>query len=243
MQFKKKEKNKNTDNLNLKKIFKIMIDPGHGGGDPGAIGKNNTYEKNITLQVSQKLKYLMQKNHYIHVYMTRNKDIFVSLKNRISQARSNKVDLFISIHTNSVKNTSAKGASVFILSKKSAINVAEKHSLSIHDSIEKFIGIRSSGDYYLDNTIFDLLQTATMRESLRFGRHILNSIGKITKLHKHNVDYAGFAVLKYPEIPSILIELAFISNVQEEIKLKNNDYQQKIAEAIFRGIQIYLSNK
>uniref|UniRef100_A0A1B0C123 MurNAc-LAA domain-containing protein n=1 Tax=Glossina palpalis gambiensis TaxID=67801 RepID=A0A1B0C123_9MUSC len=168
-----------------------MIDPGHGGGDPGAIGKNNTYEKNITLQVSQKLKYLMQKNHYIHVYMTRNKDIFVSLKNRISQARR----------------------------------------------------IRSSGDYYLDNTIFDLLQTATMRESLRFGRHILNSIGKITKLHKHNVDYAGFAVLKYPEIPSILIELAFISNVQEEIKLKNNDYQQKIAEAIFRGIQIYLSNK
>lgn len=220
-----------------------MIDPGHGGEDPGAIGKNNTYEKNIVLQVSRRLESLMQKKSYIKVYMTRNKDVFVSLKHRITEARRKKIDLFISIHANSVKNKLAQGASVFILSKKSAINVAEKHLLNVNYSIKKFIGIPSSGDYYLDNTMFDLLQNATMHESFKFGSKILNSLGEITKLHKNTPNYAGFAVLKYPEIPSILIELAFISNLQEEMKLNNQNYQQKVAEAIFNGIQLYLLNK
>lgn len=236
-------KNNKQYQLNYKKIFKVMIDPGHGGEDPGAIGKNNTYEKNIVLQVSQRLQSIIQKKSYIKVYMTRNKDIFVSLKHRILEARRKKIDLFISIHTNSVKNKLAQGASVFILSKKSAINVAEKHLLNTKYSIKKFIGIPSSGDYYLDNTMFDLLQNSTMHESFKFGSKILNSLGRITKLHKNTLNYAGFAVLKYPEIPSILIELAFISNLQEEIKLNNPYYQQKIAEAIFNGIQMYLFNK
>ncbi|BAC24414.1 b2817 [Wigglesworthia glossinidia endosymbiont of Glossina brevipalpis] len=242
------EKNKKKENKKKlsknKSIITIMLDPGHGGEDPGAIGQKNTYEKNVVLQIAKRIYNLIQKKPYMRVYMTRNKDVFVSLKDRIIKARRKKIDIFISIHTDSAKKKFVKGASVFSISRKEANIVAEKYYSNNYHFIENIIGIKKSNDEYIDHTIFDLIQNFSINESVKFGKQILNSLEKITDLHKKNIGQAGFAVLKAPEIPSILIEIAFISNLQEEKNLNNSIYQQKVAKAIFEGIEkYYLLNK
>ncbi|WP_367680556.1 N-acetylmuramoyl-L-alanine amidase AmiC [Candidatus Fukatsuia anoeciicola] len=220
----------------------IMLDPGHGGEDPGAIGKNKTREKDIVLQIARRLRMLIQKEPNMQVHMTRNEDIFIPLTVRVAKARKLRADLFVSIHADAFTNRSAKGSSVFALSTKGATSTAARFLAQTQNEADQIGGVSKSGDHYLDHTIIDLLQTATIKDSLKFGKEVLNYMNKINKLHKNCVEQAGFAMLKAPDIPSILIETAFISNLEEERKLRTNYFQQQIAESIFAGIKTYFTN-
>ncbi|CNE85983.1 N-acetylmuramoyl-L-alanine amidase AmiC [Yersinia nurmii] len=220
----------------------IMLDPGHGGEDPGAIGKNKTREKDIVLQIARRLRALIQREPNMRVFMTRNEDVFIPLKVRVAKARKQRADLFISIHADAFTNRAARGSSVFALSTKGATSTAAKFLAQTQNEADLIGGVSKSGDRYLDHTMIDLLQTATINDSLKFGKEVLHRLGKINKLHKNRVDQAGFAVLKAPDIPSILVETAFISNVEEERKLRTSHFQQQIAESVFAGIKAYFAN-
>ncbi|HFT5242116.1 TPA: N-acetylmuramoyl-L-alanine amidase AmiC [Yersinia enterocolitica] len=220
----------------------IMLDPGHGGEDPGAIGRNKTREKDIVLQIARRLRALIQKEPNMRVFMTRNEDVFIPLKVRVAKARKQRADLFISIHADAFTSQAARGSSVFALSTKGATSTAAKFLAQTQNEADQIGGVSKSGDRYLDHTMIDLLQTATISDSLKFGKEVLNRMGKINKLHKNSVDQAGFAVLKAPDIPSILVETAFISNLEEERKLRTSHFQQQVAESIFAGIKAYFAN-
>ncbi|MCA6221555.1 N-acetylmuramoyl-L-alanine amidase AmiC [Photorhabdus antumapuensis] len=220
----------------------IMLDPGHGGEDPGAIGKYKTREKDVVLQIARRLKTLIQREPGMKVYMTRNEDVFIPLKVRVAKARKMRADLFVSIHADAVTNRVARGSSVFALSTKGATSNTARFLAQTQNEADQIGGVSKSGDKYLDHTMFDLLQTATINDSLKFGSEVLKRMGKVNKLHKNRVDQAGFAVLKAPDIPSILVETAFISNLEEERKLKTARFQQQIAESIFAGIKAYFKN-
>jgi N-acetylmuramoyl-L-alanine amidase len=219
----------------------IMLDPGHGGEDPGAIGKYKTREKDIVLLIARKLQKLIQREPNMKVYMTRNEDVFIPLKVRVAKARKLRADLFVSIHADAFTNRAARGSSVFALSTKGATSAAARFLAQTQNESDQIGGVGKSGDRYLDHTMFDLVQTATISDSLRFGKEVLTRMGKINHLHKNKVDQAGFAVLKAPDIPSILVETAFISNVEEERKLKTSHFQQKVAESILAGIKAYFA--
>ncbi|WP_406703634.1 N-acetylmuramoyl-L-alanine amidase AmiC [Sodalis sp.] len=219
----------------------VMLDPGHGGEDPGAIGKYKTREKDIVLQIARRLSALIKREPNMQVYMTRNEDVFIPLKVRVAKARKQRADLFVSIHADAFTRRTAHGASVFALSTKGATSAAARYLAQTQNAADEIGGVSKSGDRYLDHTIFDLMQTATINDSLKFGKHVLSHVGKITQLHKKSVDQAGFAVLKAPDIPSILVETAFISNIQEERRLRTARYQQQMAEAILAGIKAYFA--
>ncbi|MRT04841.1 N-acetylmuramoyl-L-alanine amidase AmiC [Ewingella americana] len=220
----------------------IMLDPGHGGEDPGAIGKYKTREKDIVLLIARKLQKLIQREPNMKVYMTRNEDVFIPLKVRVAKARKLRADLFVSIHADAFTNRAARGSSVFALSTKGATSAAARFLAQTQNESDQIGGVGKSGDRYLDHTMFDLVQTATISDSLKFGKEVLTRMGKINHLHKNKVDQAGFAVLKAPDIPSILVETAFISNVEEERKLKTSHFQQKVAESILAGIKAYFAD-
>ncbi|MFC0226237.1 N-acetylmuramoyl-L-alanine amidase AmiC [Serratia aquatilis] len=220
----------------------IMLDPGHGGEDPGAIGKNKTREKDIVLQIARRLSALIKREPNMKVFMTRNEDVFIPLKVRVAKARKQRADLFVSIHADAFTSRAARGSSVFALSTKGATSNAAKFLAQTQNAADEIGGISRSGDRYLDHTMFDLLQTATVNDSLRFGKEVLSRMGKINRLHKNRVDQAGFAVLKAPDIPSILVETAFISNIEEERKLRTSHFQQQVAESILAGIKAYFAN-
>lgn len=220
----------------------IMIDPGHGGEDPGAIGKNKTREKDIVLQISRRLRTLIQKEPKMKAIMTRNDDVFIPLRVRVAKARNQRADLFVSIHADAFTNRKANGSSVFALSTKGATSSAARYLAQTQNEADQIGGVSKSGDAYLDHTIFDLVQTATINDSLLLGKEVLKRLQRVNKLHKNVVEQAGFAVLRAPDIPSILIETAFISNIEEERKLRSASFQQQIALAIFNGIKTFLSN-
>ncbi|WON76010.1 N-acetylmuramoyl-L-alanine amidase AmiC [Serratia sp. UGAL515B_01] len=220
----------------------IMLDPGHGGEDPGAIGKNKTREKDIVLQIARRLSALIKREPNMKVFMTRNEDVFIPLKVRVAKARKQRADLFVSIHADAFTSRSARGSSVFALSTKGATSNAAKFLAQTQNAADEIGGVSRSGDRYLDHTMFDLLQTATINDSLKFGKEVLSRMGKINRLHKNLVDQAGFAVLKAPDIPSILVETAFISNIEEERKLRTSHFQQQVAESILAGIKAYFAN-
>lgn len=220
----------------------IMLDPGHGGEDPGAIGKNRTREKDIVLQIARRLRSLIEREPNMKAYMTRNEDVFIPLRVRVAKARKQRADLFVSIHADAFTNRAARGSSVFALSKKGATSTAARFLAETQNESDLIGGVSMSGDRYLDHTLFDLVQTATISDSLKFGDEILKRLGKVNKLHKNKVDQAGFAVLKAPDIPSILVETAFISNLEEERKLRTSHFQQQIAESILAGIKAYFAS-
>lgn len=220
----------------------IMIDPGHGGEDPGAIGKYKMREKDIVLKIARRLKILINREPKMKVYMTRNEDVFIPLKVRVAKARKMQADLFVSIHADAFTNRKARGSSVFALSTKGATSNTARYLAQTQNEADLVGGVSKSGDKYLDHTMFDLVQTATINDSLKFGTEVLKRMGNVNKLHKNIVDQAGFAVLKAPDIPSILVETAFISNIEEERKLKTAKFQQQMAESIFRGIKVYFDN-
>ncbi|HAH5614910.1 TPA: AMIN domain-containing protein, partial [Escherichia coli] len=220
----------------------IMLDPGHGGEDPGAVGKYKTREKDVVLQIARRLRSLIEKEGNMKVYMTRNEDIFIPLQVRVAKAQKQRADLFVSIHADAFTSRQPSGSSVFALSTKGATSTAAKYLAQTQNASDLIGGVSKSGDRYVDHTMFDMVQSLTIADSLKLGKAVLNKLGKINKLHKNQVEQAGFAVLKAPDIPSILVETAFISNVEEERKLKTARFQQQVAESILEGIKEYFSD-
>ena len=220
----------------------ITLDPGHGGEDPGAVGRGGSYEKHVTLEVARRLKAKIDAEPNMRAVMTRDTDFFVPLQNRVQKARRIQSDLFISIHADAFTRPDANGSSVFALSESGASSSAARYLAQKENAADLVGGVNLDvKDPMLARTLLDLSQTATISDSLKLGKAVLNEIGGINRLHKENVEQAGFAVLKAPDIPSILIETAFISNPQEEKRLNDNAYQDKMADAIISGIRKYFA--
>lgn len=224
------------------RLITIAIDAGHGGEDPGARGRKGTLEKHVTLAIAQKLKERIDNEPNMRAVLTRDGDFFIPLHMRVAKARRVRADLFVSIHADAFVKPSANGSSVFALSESGATSAAARW-LAKQENDADLIGGVNLGikDPYLKQTLLDLSQTASINDSLKLGKAVLQEMGGINRLHKNYVEQAGFAVLKAPDIPSILIETAFISNPDEEKKLKNPAYQNKMADAIFTGIKRYFS--
>ncbi|MWN32612.1 MULTISPECIES: N-acetylmuramoyl-L-alanine amidase [unclassified Gilliamella] len=221
----------------------VMLDPGHGGEDPGAIGYSRTREKDIVLQIARRTYNLLRKEPNIKVYMTRNEDVFIPLKVRVAKARSLHADLFISIHADAFANRSVGGSSVFALSTRGASSSAASYLAQTQNEADQIGGVSRSGDKYLDNTILDLVQKTTLSNGVLLGNAILNRMKKVNKMHKPSLEKAGFAVLKAPDIPSVLVETAFISNISEEKKLKTASFQNQVSKSIVDGIKDYLKKR
>jgi N-acetylmuramoyl-L-alanine amidase len=220
----------------------IAIDPGHGGEDPGAIGKRGTYEKNVTLAIARKLKTILDAEPNMRAMLTRDDDYFVPLAARVQKARRVQADLFISIHADAFREPRARGSSVFALSENGASSAAARWLAQKENASDLIGGVNlGAKDPVLARTLLDLSQTAQINDSLKVGRQVLDGIGTHNVLHKASVEQAGFAVLKAPDIPSILIETAFISNPDEELKLRSEPHQQKFAEAIAAGVKRYFA--
>lgn len=215
---------------------------GHGGEDSGAVGKYRTREKDVVLQIARRLRALIDKEGNMKAYMTRNEDVFIPLKVRVAKAQKQRADLFVSIHADAFTSRQPSGSSVFALSTKGATSTAAKYLAQTQNASDLIGGVSKSGDRYVDHTMFDMVQSLTIADSLKFGKAVLEKMGNINNLHKNRVEQAGFAVLKAPDIPSILVETAFISNVEEERKLKTAKFQQEVAESILAGIKAYFAD-
>lgn len=223
--------------------FIVVIDAGHGGEDPGARGAKGSYEKHVTLDVARKLKKLVDAEPNMRGVLTRDGDYFIPLHGRVIKARKLKADLFVSIHADAFTRPSARGSSVFALSERGATSASARYLASKENQSDLIGGVSLDGkDPYLARTLLDLSQTATINDSLKLGKAVLAQLGDINTLHKHHVEQAGFAVLKSPDIPSILVETAFISNPEEERKLNDDGYQEKMAKAILTGIKNYFNS-
>ncbi len=222
------------------RLITVAIDAGHGGEDPGALGANGSREKDITLSIARRLKAQIDRQENMRAYLTRDGDYFLALHDRVNKARRAQADLFVSIHADAFVKPHARGSSVFALSEKGATSAAAKW-LAKHENDADLIGGINIDvkDLYLKQTLIDLSQTAAISDSLKLGRAVLEEIGGINQLHKPQVEQAGFAVLKAPDIPSILVETAFISNPAEEKRLTDENYQEKMAAAIVTGIRRY----
>lgn len=224
------------------RLVTITLDPGHGGEDPGAVGRGGSYEKNVTLAVAKRLKAKIDAEPNMRAVLTRDTDFFVPLQMRVQKARRIQSDLFVSIHADAFVRSDANGSSVFALSESGASSSAARYLAQKENSADLVGGVNIDvKDPMLARTLLDLSQTATINDSLKLGKAVLNEIGGINRLHKGSVEQAGFAVLKAPDIPSILIETAFISNPEEERRLNDDAYQDKMAEAIISGIRKYFA--
>jgi len=218
----------------------IALDPGHGGEDPGAIGRRGTFEKNVTLAIGRKLKRIIDAEPGMRAMLTRDDDYYVPLAARVQKARRVEADLFVSIHADAFREARARGSSVFALSESGATSTAARWLAQQENAADLIGGVNLDGkDPVLARTLLDLSQTAQISDSLKVGRHMLDSIGTINALHKGAVEQAGFAVLKAPDIPSVLVETAFISNPDEELKLRSDRHQTKFAESMGDGIRRY----
>lgn len=226
----------------VSRLVTIVLDPGHGGEDPGAIGRRGSYEKNVTLEVAQRLRAKIDADPTMRAVLTRDGDYFVPLGTRVAKARRVRADLFVSIHADAFVRPDARGSSVFVLSGSGATSSAARWLAQRENSADLIGGVNLDvKDKYLARTLLDLSQTATMNDSMKLGRAVLGELGGVNTLHKPHVEQAGFAVLKAPDVPSILVETAFISNPEEEKRLTDDGYQDKLAEAILRGIKRYLA--
>ena len=222
------------------RMVTITLDPGHGGEDPGAVGRGGSLEKNITLAVARRLKAKLDAEPNMRAVLTRETDYFVPLQMRVQKARRIQSDLFISIHADAFTRPDANGSSVFALSESGASSSAARYLAQKENAADLIGGVNIAvKDPMLARTLLDLSQTATINDSLKLGKSVLREISNINRLHKNSVEQAGFAVLKAPDIPSILIETAFISNPEEEKKLNDAAYQNKMAEAIVSGVRQY----
>lgn len=226
----------------ISRLVTIVLDPGHGGEDPGAVGQGGSHEKNVTLAVARRLKAKIDAVPNMRAVLTRDGDFFIPLYQRVEKARRVRADLFVSVHADAFVKTTARGSSVFVLSEHGASSSAARW-LAKKENAADLIGGVNIGvkDPYLARTLLDLSQTATINDSLKLGRAVLGELRHINTLHKGQVEQAGFAVLKAPDIPSILIETAFISNPEEEKRLNDEDYQERMAEAILQGLRRYFS--
>lgn len=225
-----------------KRLITIAIDPGHGGEDPGAIGAMGSKEKNVVLSIAKRLRDKIEGEAYMRPFLTRDGDYFVPLNTRVQKARRVEADLFVSIHADAFIQPHAKGASVFALSQLGASSSMARWMANKENASDLIGGINiKTKDQQVANLLLDMSTTAQIKDSLQVGNSILKQIGGFAPLHKGKVEQASFAVLKAPDIPSILVETAFISNPQEEAKLNDEGYQDRIAEAILKGIKEYFS--
>ena len=220
----------------------VVIDPGHGGKDPGAIGSHHVQEKEVVLSIARKLKTLIDERPGMRAVLTRRGDYYIGLRQRIRMARRDKADLFVAIHADAYRNRSSHGASVFALSARGASSEAARWLAEKENQSELLGGADlADKDHMLRSVLLDLSQTATISASLGLGEAILGRLSHISQLHHPHVEQAGFVVLKSPDIPSVLVETGFLSNQREAIQLTNANYQGKLANAIANGIEKYLT--
>lgn len=220
--------------------FVIAIDAGHGGDDPGARGPNGTHEKQVTLAIAKKLEALINGQPGMKAKMVRKGDYYVGLRERMKIARNARADLFISIHADAYENPEVKGASVYTLSRNGASNEAARWLANSENAREKVGGVTlDDKEEVLASVLLDLSQTATQQASVNLASNVLKNFQNIGSLHYNTVQKAGFMVLKSPDVPSILVETAFISNPTDELNLMSNRYQTKMANAIFKGVLNY----
>ncbi|MBK6805679.1 MAG: N-acetylmuramoyl-L-alanine amidase, partial [Betaproteobacteria bacterium] len=220
----------------------VAIDPGHGGEDPGAIGRRGTYEKHVALAISRKLKAILDGDATVRPVLTRDDDYFVPLATRVQKARRAQADLLVSIHADAFREPKARGSSVFALSENGATSAAARWLAQKENDADLIGGVNLDvRDPVLARTLLDLSQAAQINDSMKAGRHVLQELAEVNALHKREVEQAGFAVLKAPDVPSILIETAFISNPDEELKLRDPRHQARYAESIADGIKRYFS--
>jgi len=228
----------------IDRLVVVAIDPGHGGEDPGAVGPTGLREKDVVLQVALKLRDRLNSVPGMRAMLTREADFFVPLHERVRKARRVQADLFVSIHADAFITPAARGASVFALSEHGASSAAAKWMASKENAADGVGGINTAAavkDTQVVRALLDMSTAAQIRDSLRIGKEVLGLIGQVGKLHKGRVEQAGFAVLKAPDIPSILVETAFISNPEEESRLRDEAYQHKLVEALFTGIRRYFA--
>lgn len=226
----------------LKRLATIVIDPGHGGEDPGAIGRYGSREKDITLSIARRLKALVDAEPNMRALLTRDGDFYLSLQARVDKARQVRADLLVSIHADAFVRPHARGSSVFALSERRATSELARLLAQKENEADLIGGVNlQAKDTHVKQTILDLYQTATIDHSLRLGDKVLRRLGAVNTLHKPRVEQASFAVLKAPDVPSILVETAFISNPQEERRLNDHAYQDRLARALLQGIRDYIA--
>ncbi len=224
------------------RLVTIVIDAGHGGEDPGARGANGSQEKDVTLAIAQLMENMIDRVPNMRAVLTRSGDYFIPLGQRVEKARRVQADLFVSIHADAFVRPNVRGSSVFALSERGATSTLARWLAKQENAADLIGGVNlNQKDPYLARTLLDLSQTATINDSLRLGRAVLGEIGAVNRLHRGEVEQAGFAVLKAPDIPSILVETAFISNPEEERRLNDPAYQSKLADSIVSGIKRYLA--
>ena len=224
------------------RLITVAIDAGHGGEDPGAKGRSGTYEKHITLAIARKLKKLVDAEPNMRGVLIRDGDYYIALANRVQRARKIQADLFVSIHADAFTKPHARGSSVFALSERGATSALAAMLARKENEADLIGGVNFDvDDPLVKQVLLDLSQTATINDSLKLAKSVLGELGGINTLHKPHVEQAGFAVLKAPDIPSILVETAFLTNPEEERKLKDDKYQDKMAQAILEGIRKYFA--
>jgi N-acetylmuramoyl-L-alanine amidase len=227
----------------VRRLIVVAVDAGHGGEDPGARGRGGTNEKDVTLAIARKLKARIDDEPDMRAFLTRDGDYFIPLYMRVAKARRVNADLFVSVHADAFIKPHARGSSVFALSETGATSAAASWLAKRENNADLIGGVNLDvQDPYLKRTLLDLSQTATITDSLKLGKAVLSQLGGINTLHKAQVEQAGFAVLKAPDIPSILVETAFISNPDEERKLRSTGYQDRMADAILSGIKRYFAS-
>lgn len=232
----------NPQRIPFRQMVTIALDPGHGGEDPGAIGARGSYEKNIVLAIAKRLKNKIDQEESMRPFLTREGDYFIPLHRRVFKAQQVKADLFISIHADAFIQPHAKGASVFALSQQGATSSTARWMANKENASDLIGGMNIKiKDREVARLLLDMSTTAQINDSLKVGNSVLRNIGYFAPLHKNRVEQAGFAVLRAPDIPSILVETAFISNPQEEKRLNDEEYQDRIAQAILKGIKDYFS--
>ena len=230
------------------RIIIVALDPGHGGEDPGAIGPSGLREKDVVLKVAHLLRERINNSRIggspMRAFMTRDADFFVPLATRVEKARRVQADLFISIHADAFTTPAARGASVFALSERGASSTAARWLANKENQADMVGGLNVGGlkDQHVQRMLLDMSTTAQIKDSLKLGTSLLGEIGSMAKLHKARVEQAGFAVLKAPDIPSVLVETAFISNPQEEAKLASAAYREQLADALMTGIRKYFAH-
>ena len=226
----------------IDRLVIVAIDPGHGGEDPGASGPSGLHEKDVVLQIALQLRERINALPNMRAMLTRDADFFVPLHERVRKARRVQADLFVSIHADAFITPQARGASVFALSEGGATSAAARWMANRENEADKVGGVNvNAKDATVVRTLLDMSTTAQIRDSLKLGGEVLGQIGRVGRLHKGSVEQAGFAVLKAPDIPSILVESAFISNPEEEAKLRDADYQARLVHALALGIQRYFA--
>ena len=222
----------------------VVLDPGHGGEDPGAIGPAGTYEKDVVLAIAHATRQLLEQDPRVVVFMTREEDVFIPLAERVRKARSVNADVFISIHADAFTRPDVRGSSVFTLSERGASSAAAKWIADKENQSDLIGGVRLVGrDPMLAKMLLEMSQSITNADSLKLGRGLVTELKPVGKMHKGAVEHAGFAVLRAPDIPSALVETAFISNPEEELKLRSAPHQLKLAKAIRGGVRRFLATQ